>query len=263
MGNSFTEGTLGKTSLSVGRLGISGGYGAPAEAVETAFERGCNYFYHGSFRRDGMTKAIKNICAKGRREKLVIVAQVYWRAPWLLNRSFDGFLKTTGLDYADVLLLGWYNSNPPRRILDACAALKERKKIRHLAISGHDRSAFPEFAKTGLYDVFHVRYNAAHPGAETDVFTKLPMEGRPGIVTYTSTRWGGLINPKRTPKGEKTPAADDCYRFSMSNPSVDVAICGPKNMDEMKTALSALEKGELDADEDAWMRRVGASMRVK
>ena len=46
--NSFTTGILGKTGLKVGRLGVSGGYGAPAKAFEMAYERGCNYFYHGS-----------------------------------------------------------------------------------------------------------------------------------------------------------------------------------------------------------------------
>jgi hypothetical protein len=42
---------LGRTGLKVGRLGISSSYGAPAEAFEEAFERGCNYFVIGSFIR--------------------------------------------------------------------------------------------------------------------------------------------------------------------------------------------------------------------
>jgi aryl-alcohol dehydrogenase-like predicted oxidoreductase len=210
-----------------------------------------------------MNAAIKNLCAKGLREKMVVVAQVYLRSGWLLKWSFNRFLKKTGLDYADVLLLGWYNSTPSQGILDACAKLKEQKKFRFLAISGHNRPAFPEFAKAGLYDIFHVRYNAAHPGAETDVFSKLPSEGRQGMVTYTTTRWGGLINPRKTPPGERTPSAADCYRFSMSNPAVNVCMCGPKNMEETKEALSALDKGPLTPYEMAWMRRVGAHMRVK
>jgi hypothetical protein len=38
---------LGRTGLKVGRLGVAGGYGAPAAAFEEAFERGCNYFLLG------------------------------------------------------------------------------------------------------------------------------------------------------------------------------------------------------------------------
>ncbi len=53
---------LGKTGLIVGRLGISSSFGAPAEAFEEAFEKGCNYFVWGTFikgRSSKMKKAIK------------------------------------------------------------------------------------------------------------------------------------------------------------------------------------------------------------
>jgi len=41
--------TLGRTGLTVGRLGMSSSFGAPATAFEEAFERGCNYFTWGTF----------------------------------------------------------------------------------------------------------------------------------------------------------------------------------------------------------------------
>jgi len=41
--------TLGRTGLKVGRLGISSSFGAPAMALEEAFERGCNYFTWSTF----------------------------------------------------------------------------------------------------------------------------------------------------------------------------------------------------------------------
>ena len=46
----FKERELGGTGLKVGRLGLAASYGAPAEAFEEAFEKGCNYFYLGSGR---------------------------------------------------------------------------------------------------------------------------------------------------------------------------------------------------------------------
>lgn len=254
---------LGRSGLMVGRLGVSGGYGAPARAFEMAFERGCNYWYHGSARRAGMNEAIKNLAAKGQRDKLVVVAQVYMRAAWLLRWSFDRFLRKTGLECADVLLLGWYNGAPPLSVLDAAAELKLKGKIKHIAISGHNRPAFTEFAATGIYDVFHIRYSAAHRGAEQEVLEKLPAGDRPGIVTYTATRWGGLINPRKTPKGERTPRASDCYRFVLTNPAVNVCMTGPKNEEEMAEALATLDRGPLSPDEMAWMRRVGDAQRVK
>lgn len=41
---------LGRSGLSVGPLGVAGGYGVPTNALLEAFERGVNYWYHGSRR---------------------------------------------------------------------------------------------------------------------------------------------------------------------------------------------------------------------
>ena len=127
----------------------------------------------------------------------------------------------------------------------------------YLAISGHNRKAFPVFAESGQFDIFHVRYNAGHRGAESEVFSHLPKKDPPAIVTYTSTRWGSLLKDSKMPKGEKTPTASDCYRFVMSNPSVDVCMTGPKNLAQMEHALTALDRGAMSEDELAWMRKVG------
>ena len=67
----FKKRILGRTGLRVGRLGVAASYGAPAEAFEEAFEKGCNYFYCGSGRhRANMRQAIRNICSRGQRDKL-------------------------------------------------------------------------------------------------------------------------------------------------------------------------------------------------
>ena len=66
---------LGRTGLRVGRLGIASSYGAPAQAYEEAFEKGCNYFTIGSFirgRRTGMIEAIRKLNEKGNRDEIVV-----------------------------------------------------------------------------------------------------------------------------------------------------------------------------------------------
>lgn len=245
---------LGKTGLTVGRLGVAASYGAPAKAFEEAFERGCNYFVFGSGRhRSGMMQAIKNICKKGFREKLVIVFHHYARIGLLTQNIIHKKLKSLGVDYVDLLILGWHNRRPFNMLLDRAAKFKEKEIIKFIGMSGHNRKLFPTLTKEGFFDVFHIRYNAAHRGAEQEVFPFLKDKDRPGIVTYTATRWKHLLNPKKMPPGESPLSASDCYRFVLSNPDVDVCLSGPSDVPQMKEALSVLDKGPLDPNE---MKRI-------
>ncbi|HLF35752.1 MAG TPA: hypothetical protein VI583_16025, partial [Cyclobacteriaceae bacterium] len=114
----FSPVILGRSGLKVGRLGISSSYGAPAEAFEEAFERGCNYFTYGTFIKGGspeMRKAVRNITAKGLRDKLVVAVITYAHWPWLTTKMLPRDLKKLGTDYADVLILGYYSSPPDER----------------------------------------------------------------------------------------------------------------------------------------------------
>ncbi|MBZ0254082.1 MAG: hypothetical protein K8I02_12145, partial [Candidatus Methylomirabilis sp.] len=138
------------------------------------------------------------------------------------------------------------------------AELRERGRARYLMMSCHNRPFFPEMAGERFFDAFMVRYNAVHRGAEQEVFPLLPEgEARPAIVAYTATRWGNLVDPRKTPPGERTPSAGDCYRFCLTNPNVSMALCGPRTREQMLAALDALKRGPMSEEEMAWMRRVG------
>jgi aryl-alcohol dehydrogenase-like predicted oxidoreductase len=254
----FTKRLLGSTGLEVGPLGVAASYGAPAEAFEEAFEKGCNYFYLGSGRhKAGMRRAIRSLCRKGKRDRLVIAIQTYARFGFLMQGVFKRKLRSLGIERADILVLGWHN-RPPSPGLVACARqMKAKGLCRFLAMSGHQRKLFPQMAAKGQFDLFHVRYNAAHRGAEQDIFPHLQGDDRPGIVSYTATRWAQLLNAKKMPPQDTVPQASDCYRFVLSNPAVDVCMCGPKNLDQMRAALPALGLGPLTEDDMARMRRIG------
>ncbi len=252
------RGRLPHTDLTVGRIGLGSSFGIGPDDLEYAFDHGINYFYWGSIRRPGFGAGIRRL-AKRDRDALVVTIQSYARWPGaLLRLNVETGLRRLGLDHADVLLLGWYNGRPPGEILDTALDLKRRGRVRHLMMSGHRRSFFPEMAREEIFDLFMVRYNAAHRGAEEDVFPHLPTgEARPGICAYTATRWASLVDPKRTPDGERTPTAADCYRFCLSHPDVDMTLCGPATTEHVREACDALAKGPLDEGELAWMRRVG------
>ena len=253
---------LGQTGLKVGRIGLGASYGAPAAAFEEAFERGCNYFYWVS-RKNGMREAIKNICRQGKRDQLIIVVQSYSRSAFLMEFSLKKALKSLSLDYADIFILGWHNKAPSQRLIDKALNMKEKGFFRFLGLSGHNRSLFPILTSKEIFDLFHIRYNAAHRSAEEEAFPYMKGDERPGIVSYTATRWGHLLNPKKMPPGEIPPSASDCYRFALSNPAVDLCLCGPRDLKQMREALQVLDLGPLDPEEMERLKNIGDYVRSK
>ncbi len=257
MTNAFEKITLGSTGLTVGPLGLAASYGAPARAFEEAFEKGCNYFYLGSGRRSaGMKEAIRNLVAKGYREKMVIAIHTYARFGLLTNFLFQRALDKLNIDHADITILGWHNKPPSNMLLDKVCSMKANGLTNFIGMSGHNRSLFPKMTKKDIFDVFHIRYNAAHRGAEKETFPFLKQKS-PGVVTYTATRWGQLLKPKHMPEGESPLKASDCYRFVLSNTDIDVCLCGPKNRDQMNEALSILEMGQLESEEIQRIKTIG------
>jgi len=253
----FRTRVLGGTGLRVGRLGVSASYGVPARAVEQAFERGVNYLYWGSRRTGGFGQAIRNLSPQ--RDRMVLVVQSYSRIAALVGPSLERALREVKLDYADVLLLGLWNKPVAERIVEAARKQKDRGLVRFLALSSHDRPMLGQLAAARTFDVLHFRYNAIHPGAESDIFPHIPAENRPGMVAYTATSWKQLLSSRKLPAGEKVPSAADCYRFVLSRPEVDVCMTGPSNAAQMEEALRALDQGPMTEAELAWMRRVGAA----
>jgi aryl-alcohol dehydrogenase-like predicted oxidoreductase len=256
---------LGRTGLRVSRLGMASGYGVPATAVERAHgEYGINYFYWGSRRGAGMAEALRRMVVADR-EKLVIALQSYDHLGWFMGGGVEKGLRRLGIEYADVLILGWFNRHPGRRILDAAGKLKDRGLVRYLAMSGHNRRLFGEMAgrKESPIDIFMVRYNAAHRGAEEEIFPFLPEAGAPGVTTYTATRWGKLLDPRKMPPGEGPLTAADCYRFVLSHPRVDLCMTGPRSYGEFEEGMAALGGGPITDEERERICRIGDHVRGK
>lgn len=259
MGCNWEKVPLGENGQMVSPIGLASSYGIGAADVERAYERGINYFYWGSIQRPDFGKALRKIGARDR-ENIAIVVQSYTRVGFLMKTALESALRSLDTDYCDILLLGWWNKLPPRRILDAAQALKDAGRARSVMISCHERKTFKDFIAAPEIDSIMVRYNAAHPGAEEEVFPFLKQR-RVGVVAYTATRWGSLLDPKFCPPGEKLPTPADCYRFPLTNPNVDVVLAGPADGGELDGALEALDRGPMSADELAWMKRVGKSVR--
>jgi len=250
---------LGRTGLKVGRLGISSSYGAPAAAFEEAFERGCNYFVMGNFmkgRSREMIKAIHNISKKGLRDQLVVCLMEYTHSSLLGKSHFYKGLKKLELDYVDALMLGYYPKQPRKQVMELALGLKGQGVVRHLALSGHKRKLFPKLMESPI-DIFQVRYNAVNSGAENDVFPFCGGENRPGMISFTATRWGQLLKESKMPPGEQALTATECYRFVLSNPAVDICMTGARTHEMMRENLETLDLGPLTPEEMERIRRIG------
>jgi aryl-alcohol dehydrogenase-like predicted oxidoreductase len=252
---------LGQTRLRTSRLGIGSSSVGDERFVEEAVEQGVNYLYWGSLRRPAFGRALRRV-ARRNREGVVLTVQSYARFAPLLRPSVEIALRRSGVEYFDFLLLGMWNAPPGKAMVEAARRLRAKGKVRHLMLSTHNRPSLQSHFRAfelgrSPFDAFMVRYNAVHRGAEQDVFPFLPVEKPPGLISYTATRWGHLLDPAKMPPGEAPPPARDCYRFALSHPAVGMVLCGPSSRGEMQEAIAALDAGPLTPDEAARMRRIG------
>jgi aryl-alcohol dehydrogenase-like predicted oxidoreductase len=257
-GDAFKYRQLRGIDKKVFRLGLAANYGIEEAAIRSAFDRGINYVYLTP--RGKMAKPLRDAIARDR-DKLVIAA-----GPTVgffggsVRRSAERLLSKLGVDYIDVFQLMWlgvgsaWTAATERELVH----LKESGKARALAVSIHDRERAGRLAKDSPLDLLMIRYNAAHPGAERDIFPHLEHR-KPNVVSYTATSWRKLL---KTPKGwTRDPmTAGDCYRFCLSSPHVDVCLTGPANGEQLDANLAALDKGPLSDDENTWMREFGKAV---
>ncbi|MFO0661257.1 MAG: aldo/keto reductase [Polyangiaceae bacterium] len=166
-----------------------------------------------------------------------------------VRRTCEGLLKQLDTDYIDVFHLYWLGvtSSWADRTVDEMVKLREEGKIRAFGTSIHDRVRAGELAKESPLDLFMIRYNAAHPGAERDIFPHLSVR-QPSVVAYTATAWRKLL---KRPSGwaGQVMTAGDCYRFCLTNDHVDVVLTGPASKAELEENLTAVERGPLSPEE--------------
>lgn len=255
---SFRRRTLRALGRDVFRLGLACNFGLEPAAFEGALERGFDYLFWTSMRTGGLGPSMRAALARKREAYVVATGPTVGYFEGNVRRGAESALRALGTDYIDVFHLFWVGRGSfwrPATAL-ALARLKEEGKIRAVAISIHDRARAAEIARTGALDLLMLRYNAAHPGAERDVFPTFPSP-RPSVVAYTATSWRKLLKPVR---GHAAMTAPDCYRFCLSNPNVDVVLTGPSNARELDENLTALDRGPLTEAEDAAFRAFGRAV---
>jgi aryl-alcohol dehydrogenase-like predicted oxidoreductase len=251
---------LGRTGLQVSPLGLAGNFGIDADAVERAFhELGVNYFF-ASTRAKGLVKGLRRLIEAGHRDRLVIAGGASVPMGFSVDWEWRRLAKALGTDHLDVFHLFWVQAHwyVTGETWPAFVKLKEAGKVRALAVSCHDRPMARSLVDELKLDALMIRYNAAHRGAEREIFDTLPAE-RPGIVAYTATRWGRLLQKQ----GELGPmTAAECYRFALGHPAVDVALCGARTFAELHDDAAGVLAGPLDGERLDQVRAFGDAVRA-
>lgn len=263
IGPRVAQRTLGKSGLEVSRLALAGSFGISQQDTIRAFhELGVTTFFVTSGAR-GLVGGIRQLIADGHRDALRIVSVVSIPFGFMVRRTVRRTLNLLGTDHVDVLLLGWvrYHWYVTGNTWSMMRQLKTEGIARSLGISCHDRPLARDLATELDLDVLMLRYNAAHRGAEREVFDQLPEAPteRAGVIAYTSTRWGGLLKPA----GDLGPmSAGECYRFSLGHAKVDTVLCGARTFAELVENASAIAEGPLPPERLVEVKKFGDVIRA-
>jgi aryl-alcohol dehydrogenase-like predicted oxidoreductase len=256
------------------RLGLAsrGQTSLTTDDVRYALRRGinfCNWPGHADTPGgpDAMSEVVSWLGAE--RDSVVVCVQFGARTSDEASEELRSVLAGLHSDYVDVLTLyyveqlaEWEELSAPGGVVDYLRAAKKDGVVRRIGVTSHQRPLAARMAQSGLLDVLMIRYNAAHRGAERDVFPVTDALGMP-VIAYTATRWGALMQPTPDdPPGFVAPPASAWYRFVLQAPSVAVTLAAPANRAELEEALRVLRAtGPLDAAEYEELSAHGARVR--
>jgi len=261
VGTDFLQRPIPNVDKSAYRLGLAVNKGIKAKAIEAALsDTPLNYIYWTPFSRK-VTPVVRRALAHDRDRYILATGPTFGYFGFQARRFTHRMLKLLKTDYLDILQIHWLGrmSAFNEGVEEALVKLVEEGKVRAVGVSIHDRPRAGKLAAESALNHFMIRYNAAHPGAEKDIFPRVDRS-KTNICAYTATRWGKLLRRPGGWQGElMTPG--DCYRFCLSSDYVNVVLTGPKNEKQLYENIAALDKGPLSAEEDKWMREFGVRVR--
>jgi predicted aldo/keto reductase-like oxidoreductase len=239
--------------VSVCRLGLASYGQTPItpDDVHHAIGRGVNFLNwqglaEGPSKGDAFSAAVAGLGAA--RSSVVVCAQFGARSAADAAIELRSALALLGTDYIDVLTLyyvesqaEWDEITGPGGALGYLRDAQRDGAVRRIGITSHQRRLAATIAKSGKLDLLMVRYNAAHRGAETEVFPATQPLGLP-VISYTALRWGALLRPTPDdPPGFAVPRPPVWYRFVLQHTAVTVALAAPQSRAELDEDLQVLD----------------------
>jgi aryl-alcohol dehydrogenase-like predicted oxidoreductase len=260
--------------MPVSRLGLAS-YGQTAltpDDIHAALGRGVNFLNWAGLDEwppdgDPFIPAVASLGAA--RSSVVVCAQFGARTATGAAEQLRSVLATLKTDYIDALTLyyverpeEWEEITAPGGSLPYLQEAKRDGAVRRIGVTSHQRPLAARMAASGLLDLVMIRYNAAHRGAEREVFPVTQPLGLP-VIAYTALRWGALPRPTPDdPPGWSVPRASDWYRFVLQHPAVAVTLAAPRTRAEMDEDLGVLDAaGPLGDEEYAVLAGHGERVR--
>lgn len=256
------------------RLGLAsfGQTAITADDVLSAVDRGVNFLNwqglaEGPSAGDAYTAAVASLGT--RRQSVVVCVQFGARNEADARDELRSALALLSTNYIDILTLyyveraeEWEEITAPGGALRYLQDAKRDGTVRRIGVTSHQRKLAARMAKSGLLDTIMIRYNAAHRGAEQDVFPVTQPLGLP-VIAYTALRWGALLRATPDdPAGFSVPRAPDWYRFVLQQPAIAVALAAPQTRGELDEDLRVLRAKEpLTNEEYATLADHGARVR--
>lgn len=238
-----------------------------------ALDRGINFLnWPGEADEPGGPDAFSDAIASlgPARESVVVCVQFGARTAGDAVTELRSILDTLRTDYVDALTLyyvehprEWAELTGPGGALEYLRDARRDGVVRRLGITSHQRPLAAEIARGGLVDLLMIRYNAAHRGAEREVFPVTDALQLP-VIAYTALRWGALLGPTPDdPPGFPVPTAPTWYRFVLQPPSVSVTLAAPQTRAELEQDLEVLDAaGPLEPSEYRLLAEHGARVRA-
>jgi len=229
------------------RLGLAtrGNTQIAADDVALAVERGVNYLNWCGY-DDGIAKALRSKIID--RNRVVVAMQLDARDAASAAAELEDAFRTLGTRRIDVVTFYYVEHKSEwdeiaRRdgALQVLKAEKQQGRVGLIGLTTHQRRLAAEWAEEKKFDLLMVRYNAAHRGAEQDVFPVTERLGMP-VVVYTAQRWGALARRTQDdPPESPPPAAIEWYRFALAHPAASVVLMAPNGRSELEANLKLLD----------------------
>ncbi len=234
------------------------------QTVLDAYDLGINFFFVTADMHwplySALREGLKALFARGPsvRDDVVVAAVSYVTQLEFAHLPFIELIEAVpGLERVDLTVIGGTYANEFYvRVNRYQEHFTDLPGVRAVGASFHDRPAAVMALQHRLIDIAYTRYNPAHPGAEKDLFPKVPAL-RPLHYNFKSTT--DYVSPARClqlrlPEDAWRPEVTDHYRFVLTRPELDGVLCAFRSPAQVHSLDAALALGPLDEEECTYLR---------